>query len=196
MRTGVPKRPRPKARIVIDPNNAYARLGVSPLLGTDEIRAFISGLRGKVVGARRGVAAQGFGEAEKEMTRLQEIEAEIGTPRARIAYDQAHPQNELLTVQPGPEDRRFEPRERAGLVSAWLVEELGPEGVFPSAGCRALWSLSGVDAPLAELLSRFLRAASPGGGGGGADGPADAAPIEGDQAPAVSELAIAQRHSD
>src|SRR3954464_11519700 len=137
MRPGISKRPRPKARLVIDPNNAYARLGVSPLLSTEEIRAFISGLRGKGVGTRRGGAAQGFGAAEAEMTRLQEIEAEIGTPRARAAYDQAHPQNELLTVQPGPDDRRFEPRERANLVAAWLAEELGPEGVFPSPECRA-----------------------------------------------------------
>lgn len=187
MRTGASKRPRPKARIVIDPNNAYARLGVSPLLSTDEIRAFISGLRGKVVGGRRGVAAQGFGAAEAEMTRLQEIEAEIGTPRARLAYDQAHPQNELLTVQPGAEDRRFEPRERASLVSAWLVEELGPEGLFPSPECRALWSLSGIDSELSDFLSRFVRE----GESGAARGPN--ADIEGGEALGVSDLVAAPR---
>jgi hypothetical protein len=186
MPSGTSSRPRPKARLVIDPNNAYARLGVSPLLGTEEIRAFISNLRGKVVGARRGVAAQGFGAAEAEMTRLQEIEAEIGTPRARLAYDQAHPQNELLTVQPSAEDRRFEPRERAGLVSAWLVEELRTEGAFPSPECRALWSLSGVDAGLEEILARFARAAPD-------EAPVSKAEPEADRAPAVSDLAVAQR---
>lgn len=178
---------------MIDPNNAYARLGVSPLLDTDEIRAFVSALRGKVVGARRGAAGKGFGAAEAEMTRLQEIEAEIGTPRARLAYDQAHPQNELLTVQPAAEDRRFEPRQRAALVSAWLRDELSPEGVFPSPECRALWSLSGLDAGLAELLSGLVLAA-PGGGSAGAV--ADAPPLgpsSPDEAPAVAELGAAQR---
>jgi hypothetical protein len=175
---------------VIDPNNAYARLGVSPLLGTEDIRAFISSMRSRMVGARRGVAAQGFGAAEAEMARLQEIEAEIGTPRARLAYDQAHPQNELLTVQPGVDDRRFEPQERANLVSAWLVEELGPEGLFPSPECRALWSLSGIDAALSDFLSGFTRAA-PGGDAGRA--PADTTQLEADQALALSDLAVAER---
>ena len=175
---------------MIDPNNAYARLGVSPLLATDDIRAFISGLRAKMVGARRGVAAKGFGAAETEMTRLQEIEAEIGTPRARVAYDQAHPQNELLTVQPGPDDRRFEPQERADLVSAWLVEELEPGGLFPSPECRALWSLSGIDAQFSEFLAGFLRAES---GGDAARAPAETTLVESDQVLVVSDLAVAPR---
>jgi hypothetical protein len=190
MRTGASRRPRPRARIVIDPNNAYARLGVSPLLGTEDIRAFISNLRGKVVGARRGQAAQGFGAAEAEMARLQEIEAEIGTPRARLAYDQAHPQNELLTVQPGPDDRRFEPRERANLVAAWLGEELGPGGLFPSPECRALWSLGGIDGALAEVLARFERDTT------GSPRPVEeTTAIDAEQAPEVSDLALARRKS-
>jgi hypothetical protein len=187
---------------VIDPNNAYARLGVSPLLSTDEVRALIAQKRGKVVGARRGIAAQGFGAAEAEMTRLQEIEAEIGTPRARLAYDQAHPQNELLTVQSGPDDRRFELRQRADLVSAWLAEglRLGHDGsLFPSPECRALWSLSGIDDALAGVLSRFVRAApeeaasTARGGHDGGDpqppGPAGAE-LGAEEAPSVAELTV------
>lgn len=175
---------------MIDPSNAYARLGVSPLLATDDIRAFISNLRSKMVGARRGVAAQGFGAAEAEMARLQEIEAEIGTPRARLAYDQAHPQNELLTVQPGVDDRRFEPQERAKLVSAWLVEELRPEGQFPSPECHALWSLSGIDAEFSNFLAGFLRE-TPGDDAGRA--PASTTLVESDQVLVVSDLAVAPR---
>ena len=35
------------------------------------------------------------------MTRLQAIEDEIGTPKARARYDRLNPQNALLTIQPG-----------------------------------------------------------------------------------------------
>jgi hypothetical protein len=173
---------------VIDPSNAYARLGVSPLLSTEEIRAFVSAKRGKLVSGRRGQAAQGFGAAEAEMTRLQEIEAEIGTPRARAAYDQAHPQNELLTVQPSADDQRFEPRRRAALSGAWLAEELGRGGVFPSAECLALWSPGDLDAELRAVLTRSERA--PDGGAAVAE-----APPPGGEAPTLSDL-TAPRHPD
>lgn len=186
MGRGETRRPRPKARIIVDPHNAYARLGVSPLLSTEEIRAFISAKRGKLVSGRRGQAAQGFGAAEAEMTRLQEIEAEIGTPRARAAYDQAHPQNELLTVQPSADDQRFEPRRRAELASAWLAEELGRGGTFPSAECLALWAPAGLDAELGAHLARFER--TPEGGAASAEAP----PPAGD-APTLSDL-TAPRH--
>lgn len=152
-------RPRPKARLVVDPNNAYARLGVSPLASTEEIKAFVLAKRSKAQQSKRSRGDDDFGAAEAEMTRLQEIEEEIGTPRARAKYDAKHPQNELLTVQPARADRRFELRERANLAAAWLVEELGPEGEFPSPESIPLWSPD-IDASLEAVLKRFARNAS------------------------------------
>jgi hypothetical protein len=154
MSTGT--RPRPKGRLVVDPNNAYARLGVSPLSTTEEIKAFVLTKRSKAQASKRSRGDDDFGAAEAEMTRLQDLEEEIGTPRARAKYDAKHPQNELLTVQPARGDRRFELRERANLAAAWLVEELGPEGEFPSPESLPLWSPD-VDAPLEQLLKRFER---------------------------------------
>ena len=154
MSTGA--RPRPKGRLVVDPNNAYARLGVSPLSTTEEIKAFVLAKRSKAQASKRSRGDDDFGAAEAEMTRLQEIEEEIGTPRARVKYDAKHPQNELLTVQPARADRRFELRERANLAAAWLVEELGPEGEFPSPESIPLWSPD-IDPPLEQLLKRFER---------------------------------------
>lgn len=152
-------RPRPKGRLVVDPNNAYARLGVSPLSTTEEIKAFVLAKRSKAQASKRSRGDDDFGAAEAEMTRLQEIEEEIGTPRARTKYDAKHPQNELLTVQPARADRRFELRERANLAAAWLVEELGPEGEFPSPESIPLWSPD-IDASLEQLLKRFERRSS------------------------------------
>lgn len=152
-------RPRPKTRLVVDPNNAYARLGVSPLSSTEEIKAFVLAKRSKAQQSKRSRGDDDFGAAEAEMTRLQEIEEEIGTPRARAKYDAKHPQNELLTVQPARADRRFELRERANLAAAWLVEELGPEGEFPSPESIPLWSPD-IDADLEQLLKRFERRSS------------------------------------
>lgn len=149
-------RPRPKTRLVVDPNNAYARLGVSPLATTEEIKSFVLAKRSKAQASKRSRGDDDFGAAEAEMTRLQEIEEEIGTPRARAKYDAKHPQNELLTVQPARADRRFELRERANLAAAWLVEELGPDGEFPSPESIPLWSPD-IDPQLEELLKRFER---------------------------------------
>jgi hypothetical protein len=151
-----PTRPRPKGRLVVDPNNAYARLGVSPLSSTEEIKSFVLAKRSKAQASKRSRGDDDFGAAEAEMTRLQEIEEEIGTPRARAKYDAKHPQNELLTVQPASADRRFELRERANLAAAWLVEELGPDGEFPSAESVPLWSPD-IDPHLEGILLRFER---------------------------------------
>ena len=148
------KRPRTKGRLQVDPNNAYARLGVSPLSTTEEIKSFILGRRSKAMASNRSRGDDDYGAAEAEVTRLQQIEEEIGTPRARAKYDAAHPQNELLTVQSARADGRFDLRERANIASAWLVEELGIEDVFPSAECLALWAPD-VDAELEQTLMRF-----------------------------------------
>ena len=80
---------------------------------------------------RRMRGQQQFGDEEAEITRLQAIEDEIGTPRGAARYDQANPQNELLTIQPSPSDRWLDPKQRANLVSAWLVAELGRDRCCP-----------------------------------------------------------------
>ena len=85
----------------IDLENAYARLGVSPLMPTDEIKEIINRRRKDLMRLRRTRGEQRFGEEEAEMTRLQAIEDEIGTPKARGRYDRLNPQNALLTIQPG-----------------------------------------------------------------------------------------------
>ena len=73
-------RPRAKTMVRLDLYNAYARLGVSPLLSTDEIKEVINRKRKEVMRQRRTRGEQQFGEEEAEMTRLQAIEDEIGTP--------------------------------------------------------------------------------------------------------------------
>jgi hypothetical protein len=150
----VSKRPRPKARIVIDPGNAYARLGVSPLASTEEIKAFINDARARALTRRRSQGRDAFGDEDAEIARLQEIEEEIGTPRARAAYDALYPQNELLTVQPCPRDRLLEPRRRAQLATAWLLEVLGPEAQLGSPDAHELWLPRGLDPALAATLVR------------------------------------------
>lgn len=152
-----PKRPRPETGLVIDPDNAYARLGVSPLADTEAIRELLREKRKAAMEARRGRGTQSFGEEEAEMTRLQAIEAEIGTPRARARYDQLHPQNALLTVQPLDEDRRLDERFALGIATAWLREQLGPEGFLPSPTTQSLWALDETDEELVALLRRHVR---------------------------------------
>ena len=147
-------RPRSKGRLVVDPNNAYTRLGVNPLSTTDEIKSLILSKRGQAMASKRSRGDDDFGAAEAEVTRLQQIEEEIGTARARAKYDAAHPQNELLTVQSARADRRFGLRERTQVAAAWLVEQLGVEDVFPSPECLALW-LPDIDTELEQTLLRF-----------------------------------------
>lgn len=57
-----PKRPRPEAGLTIDPYNAYARLGVSPLESTDAIREILREKRKAAMEARRGRGTDSFGE--------------------------------------------------------------------------------------------------------------------------------------
>jgi hypothetical protein len=148
-------RPRPRARLVVDPDNAYARLGVSPLASTDEIKALCNRKRTEAAGRGRGRVAGVFGDADAEMATIQQIEAEIGSPRARTAYDRDHPQNELLTVQPGPRDRALEPARATAVLTAWVEEALGSEGMLPSPSDLALWAPGGVSAELAAALEPY-----------------------------------------
>ena len=149
------ERPRARTMVQLDPDNAYARLGVSPLLPTAEIKEVINRKRKEVMRRRRTRGEQRFGEEEAEMTRLQAIEDEIGTPKARARYDRLSPQNALLTVQPGPGDSLLDPSARAGLATAWLVEELGRESPLPTAESLALWAPRGLDPELVAFLAAF-----------------------------------------
>jgi|GEM_PF-3173901 len=148
-------RPQPNSRVLIDPNNAYDRLGVSPLDDTEEIGTIIRQRRNEIKTRRGARGDQRFGKEEEELTELQRIEDEIGVPKKRLAYDLANPQNELLTVQPSPDDQYLAPKRRAALVSAWLVEELGDSVLLPSADCLGLWAPGGVDAELLQALKPF-----------------------------------------
>lgn len=153
-----PQRPRPKARLTIDPDNAYAKLGAHPLASIEEIKKLLSDKRGKLMAARRARGQQAFGTEEQEIIELQDIEKQIGTPAARAAYDREHPQNALLTVQPAPRDRAFEPARIASLVTTWLVDELGPEAMLLHPDAYWLWLPGGLDPELAAQLQPFAGA--------------------------------------
>jgi hypothetical protein len=58
---------------------------VSPLSTTEEIKAFVLTKRSKAQASKRSRGDDDFGAAEAEMTRLQDLEEEIGTPRAGVA---------------------------------------------------------------------------------------------------------------
>lgn len=155
-----PSRPRPKTRLAIDPDNAYARLGISPLASIDEIKKLLSDKRGKAMAARRAKGQAASGEEEAEIIELQAIEKEIGSPAARAAHDREHPQNALLTVQPAPRDKAFEPGRVASLVTSWLLEELGPEALLLHPDAYWLWMPGGLDPELAAQLQPFATAAT------------------------------------
>jgi hypothetical protein len=150
-----PTRPRPKTRLAIDPDNAYARLGSSPLASVDEIKKLLSDKRGKAMAARRAKGQSAAGEEEAEIIELQDIEKQIGSPIARAAYDREHPQNALLTVQPASRDKAFEPARVASFVTSWFVEELGPEAMLLHPDAYWLWIPGGLDPELAAQLQPF-----------------------------------------
>jgi hypothetical protein len=151
-------RPRAKTMVRLDLYNAYARLGVSPLLPTDEIKEVINRKRKEVMRQRRTRGEQQFGKEDAEMTRLQAIEDEIGTPRSRARYDRLNPQNALLTIQPGRHDICLESKDRAGLATAWVIEQLGRESSLPSPESLALWAPQGLDPDLLAFLTAFTAA--------------------------------------
>jgi len=158
-------RPRPRALVRIDPENPYARIGVSPAASNEEIKQLLDLKRRDAVARARDT---GDTRGEEAM-RLQELTEIIGKPERRTAYDRLHPWNELLTVQMPPSSRALESPYRAALVTAALVEELGPEPLLPSAQSLALWAPAGLPEELRALL------AVPGGNGDAARS-ADATP--------------------
>jgi len=119
----------------------------------------LSDKRGKAMAAARARGQQSFGHEEQEIVELQAIEKLIGAPATREAYDQLHPQNALLTVQPASRDRAFEPAHTAALVTGWLLEELGPEAMLLHPDAYWLWLPGGLDPELAATLAGFAPAA-------------------------------------
>jgi hypothetical protein len=166
------ERPRSKTMVRLDLYNAYARLGVSPLMPTDGIKEVINHKRREVMRQRRSRGEQQFGEEEAEMTRLQAIEDEIGSPKARAQYDRLNPQNALLTIQPSPGDIWLDPKHRASLATAWLVEELGREAPLPSPESLSLWASKGLDPDLVDFLTAFVMGDGHGATSHEFDGPA------------------------
>jgi hypothetical protein len=150
-KTNTKKRPRSKRFLSMSQDNAYARLGVSPLASTDEIATLISKRRGEAMKRAKAQAQRG-GEAQEEILFLDRIHEEIGKPAARKNYDEKHPQNVLLTVQPSQAEQAWLPHRRAGLISEWLREELGEGEFVPSPNCLTLWAPGGLDEQLAAIL--------------------------------------------
>jgi hypothetical protein len=147
---GQKKRPRAKRFLSMSQDNSYAHLGVSPLASTEEIASLIAKLRGEAVRRIR----RGAGK-EEEVLRLDRIHEEIGKPAARKKYDEKHPQNVLLTVQPSQAEQTWLPYRRSGLVSEWLYEELGEDEFVPTPRCLGLWAPGGLNEQLIAVLARF-----------------------------------------
>jgi hypothetical protein len=152
------ERPRPRTRLALDPANAYARLGASPRASTDELKKLLSDKRGKAMAARRAKGQVATADDEREILELQAIERDLGSPAAREAYDREHPQTALLTVQPAPRDRAFEPGRLGALVTAWLLDELPPDALLLHPDAYWLWLPGGLDPELAAQLAPFARA--------------------------------------
>lgn len=157
-------RPRPKGFLRLDLDNAYARLGVSPLTSADDIADRIADLRGKANRAAKAAADPAAKQAaEEEIHRLDKIFEDIGAPLQRERYDERFPQNILLTVQPGAAEQAWRKHRRAGLISEWLREGLAQEGLpqeglaqdafLPSPGCLRLWAPAGLSPLLRETLA-------------------------------------------
>jgi hypothetical protein len=154
-------RPRPKAPLAVDVHNPYARLGVSPLASIDEIKRVAGDRRGKGMAQARGGGPAAAADAHARILEIQDIERQIGTPAARAAYDREHPQNALLTVQPGPRDRGFGPAGATSLVTAWLADELGPDALLVHPDALWLWLPAGLDPELARELAQFYLGGDP-----------------------------------
>lgn len=145
-------RPRSKSFLRIDVRNAYARLGVSPLASTDEIASHIAELRSAAVKRLKAKGNTMVDDPDQqEVFRLDRIEEEIGDPRKRNTYDDRHPQNILLTVQPSTSEQAWLRHRRAGLISDWVYGELGLEALAPTPACLRLWAPRGVDPGLLKL---------------------------------------------
>jgi hypothetical protein len=149
------RRPYSKDFLTIDLNNAYARLGISPLESTDKIKSLIDDLRGKAMKKAKASAGRSP-EDEEHIHRLDNINREIGTPEGRKRYDERNPQNNMLTLQPSPTEQFWSRHRLDGLISEWLLEELGQDVVIPSFHCLKFWSPQKIEDDLLAFLTKFI----------------------------------------
>lgn len=157
-------RPNAKSFLQISGDNPYTKLGVSPLAPTAEISLRINTLLAE---ARRRILAKGAKVAddpdEKDLLMMQQIDKEIGDPKRRKQYDETHPQNILLTVQPSASEKAWQRYRRSALISEWIWESLraeapagyGEQAFVPTHNCLRLWAPSGIGTPEAEFLGAF-----------------------------------------
>jgi hypothetical protein len=156
------KRPRSKLFLSLDLKNAYARLGVSPLASDKEISDRIGKLRAAAVKRLKAKGNAAIDDPDQqEAFRLDKIEEEIGDPRKRKVYDEKHPQNILLTVQPSPTEQAWARHRKAGLISNWVQSELGEDALCPTPSCLRLWAPSGLESDLISFLGAYSASDSP-----------------------------------
>jgi hypothetical protein len=149
------ERPRSRSFIAYDKNNAYERLGVSPLASTAEILSRIFELRQEASRLAKSAVDASFGEETEAVLKIDEIADTIGDPVKRQQYDGEHPQNIMLTVQPSSMDRFQLPYRRAGLISEWLREKLEHDVFLPTPSSSQLWLLDTVDQSLLDFLEAY-----------------------------------------
>jgi hypothetical protein len=156
MNTGkISKRPKPHSFVQYDPGNYYAKLGISPLTPTREIKKIITRKQNDAKKRRRLHAGGKFGKEDSEFNELQKIMESFASSNKREEYDRLNPQSELLTVQWSEYDDWFDKNSQVDFVSAWMVEELGHEKILPTPRAMQLWFPGGLDAELLDFLAQF-----------------------------------------
>jgi hypothetical protein len=150
------KRPNPCGFVQYDPNNYYAKLGISPLTPIKEIKTIIMRKQMEIKNQLHRGSQQTSKKTEliNQFDKLQKIAESFASPKKREEYDRLNPQSELLTVQSGDYDDWFERSSRLDLVSAWLVKELGREKFLPTPESLPLWCPMGLDPELLDFLSQ------------------------------------------
>lgn len=151
-------RPRPLARIVIDPNNAYARAGVAPSMTSQEIRRELTRKHAKLSGDAK--LSGGRKELTEQLEQLGGLLDQLGDAKRRARYDAEHPENELLTVQPSGRDAMPAPARLAALATGWLLDEGDPEAWLPHPESLSIWCPGGVSTELTEFLQAFSETTS------------------------------------
>lgn len=151
-------RPRSKSFLRISLENPYAQLKVSPNAPTNEIANRISALTTEAKRrVRAKVSKSDVDPDEREILRLQKIDEQIGDPSRRKLYDEKHPQNIMLTVQPIVTEQSWTGHRKAGLISEWLHDELGETAFLPTPSCERLWVPAGMEPETLEFLTQYLR---------------------------------------
>lgn len=149
-------RPRGKSLLTLNLDNPYTRLGISPTASTREIAERIDARRGEANKRLKAKAAALPDDPdEAEILELDAIHHVIGDDRNRDKYDERHPQDSLLTVQPSGASRVWQRHGRAGLVSDWIAEISGDDALLPTPRCVRLWAPAGLEKELLELLAHF-----------------------------------------